>query len=188
MKKILLYSSLIGILSCAVSCKKYLDVNTDPNNIKEVPVSQILPSVTVNIGYMGVSDLFRYTLMIMQQFSAKGPVNTGNTFNEYERYNINSSDINNQWNTFYATIVSDLELMITQSQATSPHYAGVGKLLKAYAFQVGVDGWGKMPYTEAAKFNSQLYPKFDDDAAIYTDLIRLIDAGVADINAATSVL
>ena len=188
MKKIFLYVSATSLIFGMASCKKYLDVNTDPNNIKAVPVSQILPSVTVNVGYMGVSDLFRYSLMIMQQFSARGPVSSGNTFQEYERYNINSSDINNQWNTLYATIVSDLELMISQAQATSPHYAGVGKLLKAYVFQVAVDAWGKVPYTEAAKFNSQLYPKFDDDAAIYTDLIKLIDAGVADINATASAL
>lgn len=188
MKKILIYSVCIFFLAFSVSCKKYLDINDDPSRIKAVQVSQMLPSVTVNIGYMGVSDLFRYSLMIMQQFSAQGPVNSGNTFKEYERYNINSSDINNQWNTIFATIVSDLELMINQATPTSPHYAGVGKLLKAYVYQVSVDGWGKVPYTEAAKFNGILYPKFDDDAAIYTDLIKLIDAGITDINATTSVL
>ena len=178
----------VFFLGFSISCKKYLEINNDPNNIKSVPVSQILPSVTVNIGYMGASDLLRYSLMIMQQFSGQGPVSGGNTFKEYERYNINSSDINNQWNTVFATIVSDLELMISQAQTTSPHYAGVGKLLKAYVYQVSVDAWGDVPYTEAARFNSQLYPKFDDDAAIYTDLIKLIDAGVTDLNAATSAL
>ncbi len=189
MKKLFLYSTSLFIILFSFSCKKYLDVNVDPNNIKDVQVSQILPSITVNIGYMGASDLFRYSLMIMQQFSAKGPVSTGNTFNEYERYNINSSDINNQWNTIYGTIVSDLELMITQATATgSPHYAGVGKVLKAYVFQISVDAWGDIPYSEAAKFNSNLYPKFDDDAVIYPDLIKLIDAGITDINATTSAL
>lgn len=189
MRKIYKISLLFVWVMLCVSCKKYLSVNDDPNNIKSVPVSQILPSVAVNIGYMGVSDLFRYSLMMMQQFSAQGPVSSGNTFKEYERYNINSSDLNGQWNTIFGTIVSDLELMINQAgQTASPHYAGVGKLLKAYVYQVAVDGWGDLPYSEAAKFNSVLYPKFDDDADIYTDLIKLIDAGVADINAATSAL
>ena len=188
MKKVYFYSVSIFFLLCSVSCKKYLDINDDPNNIKAVPVSQMLPSITVNIGYMGASDLFRYSLMIMQQFSAQGPVSSGNTFKEYERYNINSSDINNQWNTIFATILSDLDLMINQATPGSPHYSGVGKLLKAYVYQVSVDAWGKVPYSEAVKFNNVLYPKFDDDAAIYTDLFKLIDAGIADINATTSAL
>ena len=167
-----------------VSCKKFLDVNRDPNNINQAPISQILPSVTVNIGYMGASDLFRYS-----KFSAQGPVSAGNTFKEYERYNVNNSDVNNVWNTTFATTLSDLELLITKAGAEgSPHYAGVGRILKAYVYQISVDAWGDLPYSEALKFNAGLYPKFDDDAAIYTDLVKLIDTGITNINATTSKL
>ncbi len=183
------YTIILATLLSVVSCKKFLDVNQDPNNINQAPISQILPSVTVNIGYMGASDLFRYSNLFMQQFSAQGPVSAGNTFKEYERYNVNNSDINNQWNTVFGTTLSDLELMITQAtQESSPHYAGVGKLLKAYVYQIAVDAWGDVPFSEASKFNSNLYPKFDDDAAIYPALIKMIDEGIADINNATSKL
>lgn len=188
-KSFLKYTLLFSLLIASISCKKFLDVNNDPNNILQAPISQILPSATVNIGYMGASDLFRYSGLFMQQFSAQGPVSAGNTFKEYERYNVNNSDINNQWNTIFGTILSDLQLMITKAtEEGSPHYAGVGKLLSAYMYQVSVDTWGDIPFSEASKFNANLYPKFDDDAAIYPELIKMIDAGITDVNAATSKL
>ncbi len=170
-----------------LSCTKYYDINNDPNNIDKAPTAQLLPSVTVNIGYVGASDLFRYSGLIMQQFSAQGPVSAGNTFKEYERYNINGSDDNNQWNAIFATILSDVELMINQAtQENSPHYAGVGKLLKAYTYQVSVDAWGDIPFSEAVKFNAVLYPKYDNDETIYKQLITLIDDGIKDISATSS--
>ncbi|MCK6693472.1 MAG: SusD/RagB family nutrient-binding outer membrane lipoprotein, partial [Thermoanaerobaculia bacterium] len=82
---------------------------------------------------------------------------------EYERYNIQGSDLNNVWNLAYATILSDLELVI-QKAATenSPHYAGVAKILKAYMYQLIVDAWGKAPYSQALLFTANTQPTFDD--------------------------
>ena len=185
MKK-LLYTTIVATGLALGSCTSFLDVNADPNNIQAVQVSQLLPSITVNIGYMGASDLMRYASLMMQQFSGLGP-NTGAAFKEYERYNINNSDVNNQWSTIFATIVSDLSLMITQATTEgSPHYAGVGKILKAYTYQITVDAWGDVPYTEAGKHSANFYPKFDDDEAIYKDLIVLLDDGIKDVSATTS--
>lgn len=171
------------------SCEKFLDVNDDPNNVTEVNITQLLPSVTVNVGYMGASDLLRFASLLMQQFSGQGP-NTGfGTFKEYERYNINDSDVNGQWVRIFATTLSDIQLLITNAEASgSPHYAGVAKLLKAYVYQVVVDAWGDVPYFNAAGHADYQYPEVDDGEAIYADLIRLIDEGIADINAAESAL
>lgn len=169
------------------SCKKFYDVNDDPSNVKDVPVAQILPSITANVGYLGGSDLFRYSGLIMQQFSGQ-TTNTSQTFKEYERYNINNSDVNNQWSSIFAILLADISKIIPKAEESgSPHYAGVARLLKAYIYQVTVDGWGDVPYSEASKFAENLYPKYDNDEDIYADLIKLIDAGIADINAPTSV-
>lgn len=169
------------------SCKKFYDVNDDPNNVQDVPVAQLLPSITVNVGYLGSSDLFRYSGLMIQQFSGQ-TTNTSQTFKEFERYNINNSDVSNQWSSIFATLLADISKIIPKAEASSsPHYAGVAKILKAYVYQVTVDGWGDVPYSEAAKFAENLYPKFDKSEDIYADLIKVIDAGIADINAPTSV-
>ncbi len=170
------------------ACDDFYDINEDPNNIKEARASEILPSATISIGYMGASDLMRYSNLIMQQFSGHGPV-VNNTFTNYERYFITDSDVNNLWNSIYATILSDLEqLIIVSTENQSPHYTGVAKILKAYTYQVTVDAWGDVPFSEASKFGAILYPKYDDDAAIYPELIKLLDEGIADINSPSSVL
>lgn len=182
MKK-LLYTTLASSVLFFGSCEKFLDVNDDPNNVSSVEVTQLLPSVTVNIGYMASADLFRYSALLMQQYSGHGP-NTGfGTMKEYERYNINDSDVNGQWVDIFGTILSDAQLMIDRAdEMGNAHYAGVGRLLKAYVYQVTVDTWGDVPYFNASQHNDNLYPEVDDDEAIYTDLIRLIDQGIADLN------
>ena len=187
LNKTIIFINLLVLGGLFNSCEKFYDVNEDPSNIKEVPTANILPSITVNIGYLGGSDLFRYSGLIMQQFSGQ-TTNTSQTFKEYERYNINNSDVNNQWSSIYSTILGDIARIIPQAEAEgSPHYAGVAKILKAYVFQITVDAWGDVPYSEASKFANNLYPKYDDDEAIYLDLIKTIDAGIVDINAPTSV-
>jgi hypothetical protein len=170
------------------SCKKFYDVNTDPNNLTDAPIPQLLPAITVNVGYMGASDLYRYTGLIAQQFSGN-TTNTSQTFREYERYSINNSDVNNPWNNIFNVTLADVAKLITKAEAEgSPHYAGVAKLLKCYVYQVTVDSWGDVPYSEASKFADNLTPKYDDDEAIYKDLITTIDAAIVNLNAPASVL
>lgn len=188
MKKIIIYSFLVTGLMLG-SCKKFLDVNDDPNNITRAEVTTLLPSITVNVGYLGGSDLMRVSTLIMQQFSGNGPLAGFSAFKEYERYNVNDSDINNQWVSIFGTILSDLDLLINQAEIEgSPHYSGVGKVLKAYVYQIVVDAWGDVPYSEASKHSDNYYPKLDDDEEIYADLVRMIDEGIVEINAANSVL
>lgn len=189
MKKLTFCLVLTLVLSLCVSCNQFLDVNDDPNNIKKAQISQLLPSITVNIGYMGSSDLFRVTSLFIQHFSGHGPVAGFSANKEYERYNVNDSDINNQWVSIFATVLSDLELLIEQAtEEGSPHYAGVAKILKAYVYQVVVDTWGDVPFYQAVKHTDNFYPAFDDDETIYRDLITLLDEGISDIKAEQSTL
>jgi hypothetical protein len=87
------------------------------------------------------------------------------------------------WEGLYGAI-KDLDVIIKQGTAeTRFTYAGVAKILKAYAFSVLVDVYGDCPFTEANKFDQGIkQPKFDKGVDIYPQLIKLIDEGVADIN------
>ena len=73
------------------------------------------------------------------------------------------------------------------TDADNTRYAGIAKILKAYSYSVLVDVFGDVPFTEANKLKEGiLYPKFDDDAAIYDALFPLIDEGIADLNNTTA--
>lgn len=188
LSKFIRYSVLIvGFSLYSTSCKDFLDVNVSPNAIVDAPIEQIFTTATVSIGFFGGSDLHRYSALMAQQFSGQGQGATTQP-QEFDRYNIQGSDLNNVWNFVYATILSDLELVIQKAGTeNSPHYAGAAKVLKAYMFQLLTDAWGKVPYSEALKFTSNTAPIFDDGEAIYGDLQRQLDQAILDLNAATSI-
>ena len=180
---ITLVTALVLISS---SCEKFYDINKDPDAIVEAPLATILTSATVNIGFYAGSDINRFSSLIMQQYSGQstGPLNQTQ---EYDKYLISPTDVNNSFNTAYATILNDLETIIGRATAEgSPNYSGVAKLLKAYMFQSLVDTYGDLPYSESQKLSANVAPKYDDDEQIYKSLITLIDAGITEVNATVS--
>jgi Starch-binding associating with outer membrane len=177
---------LLGIMSLA-SCKKYLDINTDPDNIvsTNAPLPQLLTSAQVNVAFEGGSDLYRYSNIISQKVS--GQASQPNQTYEYDKYNITGSDLNNVWSSLNATSLSDLELIIkTATAGGSPYYSGIAKTLKAYEYQLMVDAWGDIPFSEAQQLDKNVTPKYDKGEDIYKALIVLLTEAVTELNAATS--
>jgi hypothetical protein len=175
----------LGIVS-VTSCKKYLDINTDPDNISDAPLAQLLTSAQVNLGFEGGSDLFRYSTLIAQQMSGQPAIANAQTY-EYDRYNITGSDANNLWGSMNSTTLSDLELIIQKATATtSPYYGGIAKILKAYEYQLMVDAWGDVPYTEAQQLDKNTQPKYDKAEDIYKAITQLLTDAVTDLGAAAS--
>ena len=177
-------------ISVAVSCKKYFDINLDPDRLpatNNTVYPQLLTSTQVNLGFEGGSDLFRYTTLFVQQMS--GLASQPNQTYEYYRYNITPTDQNNLWSIMFATSLSDLELIIKQATAAgSTHYSGVAKILKAYEYIKVVDTWGDVPYKEAQQLITNTQPKFDDDVMIYDSIISILNRGIAEVGATTSFL
>jgi hypothetical protein len=188
-RNILKLSILLTGIVMISSCKKFLDINKDPDRIPadNAPLAQLLTHSQVNLAFTGGSDLYRYTALIAQHMS--GQASQPNQTYEYDRYNITGSDQNNVWSTIYATTLNDLEIIIEQAGANgSPYYSGVAKIMKAYQYHLAVDTWGDIPYSEAQKQTENLQPSFDDDATIYPKLITLLSEAVTELNATTSVL
>jgi hypothetical protein len=184
----LLKSQVMVVLTLVLTlsaCEDYLEINDSPNNVTDAPIGQLLTSATVATGFIAGSDGHRFSAILAQQFGGQG-TEVAQT-REYMRYQISPSDVNNLWSNYYAVILADLELVIQKSSETSPHYAGIAKLLKAYIFSQVVDLWGDVPYTEALKFTGVQYPVYDPSSGIYTQLFALIDSGIADMGK-TSIL
>jgi Starch-binding associating with outer membrane len=186
-KYITILLMVAGLMITAVSCKKYLDINTDPDNISDAPLPQLLTSAQVNLGFEAGSDLFRYSSLIAQQMS--GQASQPNQTYEYDRYNITGSDENNLWSSINSTTLSDLELIIKKAtNSGSPYYSGVAKILKAFEYQKSVDTWGDIPYTDAQQLDKNTQPKYDKGEDIYKSITQLLTDAVTDLNAASSVL
>lgn len=188
MKKNIFIVTFVFALVTFSSCKKFLDINTDPDRLpaESADIAQLLSTVTLNVGFFSGSDLQRYTGLIMQQYSGQSS-GAQNQTQDYEKYLITATDPNNVFGLMYATVLNDIELIISKGTAqNAPHYTGVAKILKAYTYQVAVDAWGDLPYSEAQKKTGNLAPKYDDDAKIYDNLITLLNEGIAEVSQATS--
>lgn len=186
MKKILIISTIL--LTGMTSCKKYLDINKDPDRIIETsaPINLLLTNVTVNTGFASGSDLHRYSALIMQQLSGQ-TTGTATQTQQYEQYLLQSSDVNNMWATFYAGILNDAEVIIRLATAqNAPYYRGVAKLLKAYNYQLLVDAFGNIPFSETQQTSLNTSPKYDDAATIYNSLITTIDEALTDLNSTSA--
>ncbi len=184
LRLLVLSLAVLLVPSCA---PEYLDINTDPNNPVDVPARTLMASTTLSMGFHMGSDIHRYSSIYMQQFSGQGQL--GVQTREIDRFNVQPTDVNNNFRFgFYAGYLQDLEAIISRTQATSPWYAGIAKVMKAYTFQVLVDLYGDIPYTQAFQLNQFPQPNYDDDAAIYTAIYALLDQAIVDLNAGSSVL
>jgi hypothetical protein len=165
------FTALVMFALVLPSCQKFLDVNKNLNSPTAVPVSLLLSNAELTIsgnvalgsGLGSIASV--YTHQITGRVGA-------------DRYGAGSAG----WEGLYGAI-KDLDVIIKQGTAeTRFTYAGVAKILKAYAFSVLVDVYGDCPFTEANKFDQGIkQPKFDKGADIYPQLIKLIDDGIADI-------
>ena len=123
--KIIRYISMSFVAAIFVvtsSCDSYLDINVSPNSPTSAPISQVLTSVTVNVGFRGGSDMHRFTSLIAQQFAGQGAAGTQSR--EYARYLIQPTDVNNLYASLFATQLADIEYIISNSEK-SPHYRGL---------------------------------------------------------------
>ncbi|HEX7845458.1 MAG TPA: SusD/RagB family nutrient-binding outer membrane lipoprotein, partial [Chitinophagaceae bacterium] len=181
----LFYFLVAGLLLSATGCKKFLDVNKNLNDPTKVPVSILLTGAELQIGQAlafsnnvqnGLSD--GLSVYMHQQ----------STREEADNYDIKGNDgiVENPWAKMHAAL-ADLDVIIKQAtEEQSFKYAGVAKILKAYVFSQMVDVWGDVPFSEFNKFKEGVgQPKFDDDAAIYPQLLTMLDEGIADINNTT---
>jgi len=174
--KKILYIVTLGLLLSGSGCKKYLDVNKNLNSATALPVSVLLTETQRQLGnnmVMG-SGLSAFLTVYVHQQNIRGTA---------DAYGVKGDNVNGLWSGFYG-LMADLNVIIKQAPAENRFvYAGIAKILKAYAYSVMVDVWGDIPYSEFDQFKAGiLQPKFDDDAAIYPTLFTLIDEGIADLN------
>lgn len=164
----------LALLFSVSSCDIFdLDVNTDPNNPSEAALNLLLANVISNN-----SSIFAGGLNNM----ASGSVAHTTSFDDF---NMTNASWNGTWNALYSGSMKDLNELIVAAEASgnNPYYLGIGQVLKAYYFSLMVDLWGDLPYSQAFQGDAATAikePVFDNDAAIYADLISLLDQAIVN--------
>lgn len=101
-----------------------------------------------------------------------------------ETYEITTAFGNGIWNSCYD---NNYDYQIIQSKAAvagAGFYEGIARIMKAHNFQILVDVYGNVPYSQALKGSGNPTPAYDNGIDIYKDLFRQIDAGIDLIKAA----
>jgi hypothetical protein len=111
------------------------------------------------------------------------------TYPEESRYDLVSRNIpQNFWFTMYRDVLMDFREASKVIQADQALDATIKanqlaliEVMEVYSWSILVNTFGDIPYSEA--FNPDIiYPKYDDDAAIYADLFARLDAAIATLS------
>ena len=166
------FTALVMLVAVSTGCKKYLDVNKNLNSPTAVPVSLLLSNAERNIASNIALGTGLGNTMAIYTHQVTGRVAA-------DRYGAGAQG----WDGLYSAI-TNLNVIIRQGTAEGRlTYAGVAKILKAYAFSILVDVYGDVPFSEFDRFEEGIkQPKFDKGSDIYPQLITLIDEGIADID------
>jgi len=182
MKKIFNYTQVIVLSALFVTsgCSK-LDINRSPNNpkVEDATMEVLFPSGTMStIGRVN-GDLSIVGGMWAQYWTQ----NSGSSqFRTVDSYNIGNTSafINGPYTELYSGALNDYRLTLELANKSQEwHYNLMATVLKAYTYQVLVDLFDKVPYTEALQSTVYVQPKFDDGYTIYKALIAEIDAALA---------
>ena len=169
----------MGVIATTTSCKKYLDINQDPNNATSATPELILPQAitgsAANIN--GFNSYGAQLTGFMANAGGYGGFGTSIT------YNFSSGDFQGRWSTTYDNL-EDYQAIInkTDGDATYSYFNAAARIMKALSFQLLVDAYNDVPYTEALKGADNLSPVYTDAKSIYEDLASELDKAIAAIN------
>lgn len=119
------------------------------------------------MGYYSISGGYSVSNNLMTYYvSAATPSNWDNLFSILK----NAAYIENQ----------------SQGDPNGAYSEAAAKIMKAYGYQIIVDGFGSAPYSEAFKGSENFFPKYDDGQAIYDSSIAQLDNAINLITNAPS--
>ena len=162
------------------SCKKFLDINDNPNNATETTPENVLPQAIV--ASAAVANNFNITLADIggQQANAGG----FGGFGSVVTYEYTTSSFTDLWaSTMQANV--DLKYVVdnTMEDPAMGYYTAPARILKALNFARLVDQYDDIPYSEALMGKDNLYPAYDSAEEIYKDLVGELTASIELIEA-----
>jgi hypothetical protein len=185
MKKLFLIILLAaGVVACSDDLS---DVNVDTKAPTEVPADVLFSNATKNLFDQMVStNVNRGIFKLVAQYW------TETTYTDEANYNLIERNINgSQWIILYRDVLKDLDeaaMILTEnpdaslSEAQIQNQLAMIEVLQVFTWHVLVDTFGDIPYSEAFDLQNST-PVYDDDAAIYADLVTRLNGAISQLDA-----
>ena len=181
MKKLAIISTLVLGLA-ATSCDDYLDINYNPNSPEESNMTTdiLFPAAEMNLaGSYG--DFFRITGGYFAQYYSQA-FGTSN-YLDYSQFNMSATRSSTDYTQLNQRALKNLKTICELAEQTEEWGTYLAaKTLRAFIYQILVDAYGEIPYSEALDISNPT-PKYDDGAAIYEGVISELDEALSKVNA-----
>lgn len=173
-KSILIAGSVIAALSL-VSCKEWLDINTDPENptLESAEYQLELAHTQFYTNHAAQIAAWR-TSMSMGDWTRN---NGGGTYMNMSYWSPADGICTTPYQWFLVGAGATIKDMYKKAMAAENwHYAGAAKVLYAYGYMLMTDLYGEMPYTDGLGENA--IPKYDNGKTIYLGCLADIDEAI----------
>ncbi|MEI9947281.1 MAG: SusD/RagB family nutrient-binding outer membrane lipoprotein [Chitinophagaceae bacterium] len=189
-KYLKIVSVLILVTTLSTSCKKYLDVNRNPNVAEVVDPKLLFSTTTIQyVNLRASGDLWVPMSLVSQAVASNG--NTDGTVwgtPSEEQYDVNALSLGNTWRYLYAsTSGGNLKEMIRLSESApvkNNNAAAQAKVLLSFMIYDATVIYGDVPFTEAWRADVS-YPKFDTQQSVFDNLIKLLDEAYTQFDEAS---
>ncbi|WP_315815496.1 SusD/RagB family nutrient-binding outer membrane lipoprotein [Paraflavitalea speifideaquila] len=164
MKKIFLYTFLFATLASAISCKKYLDINTDEDTPQNPDPTSVFPTQLAAIP-RGTQYDGRYLARYIQNWLTGNNANA-NTW-DLHGYASGSDAAGDIWRQCYYGLGKNLVYIIEVSEKDQRwDVAGAGLALQAMMFQMTTDYHGEIGFYDLYKDDKVFY-KYSSQDTVY---------------------
>ena len=171
----------IALLVCLVlgvsSCKKYLNVNTNPNVAQSATVQTLLPAAQLYVGAALGVDL-EIDGSFWAQYWTQNP--NASQYIPLDRYSIGQDGFTYPWSNLYSAAENFYQMGKLADSLKKKQYKAISLLMEAYTFQLITDAWGDVPFTNALKGQFAdghiVNPTYDSQAVVYRGILGFIDS------------
>jgi hypothetical protein len=163
------------LVICSSSCKKWLDVNIDPDNPnnQSVLIENRLPWIQHFYMYSAGVANYRTSCQAGVFYSSSATPNSFTT-----TWQCSSSNSTTPYQTWFVAVSSNvIDMYNTAQKKGAYHYMGAANVYHALGFMQMLDLYGEMPYTEAATGNPS--PKPDDGKTIFNGCMAKLNEAIS---------
>jgi Starch-binding associating with outer membrane len=185
MKKYISIFSVFLLMLFTISCSDEImdEIDTDPNNPTDVPISMLMSGCTAATPYWVTgTDMAWYSSVFCEQTAgAHGQMRDA----DRRAALTNLSD--NPWAFYiYPKLHPDLKIIIEKGSEGGSEEGkwidvGIAKILQAYTYLASTDTWGRIPCSEATMGAENRKPVYDTQELIYENMLAQLDEAIADL-------
>jgi len=161
-------------------CKKYLDINENPNNPDNADPTLLLPTTEAAISQV-IGNSFQVPGNMWAQYWTQSPL--ASQYKTFDQYSPTTETFDNAWLNLYQVTLVNADLITKSQRVQLENVKGIAYVMKAYAFQVATDAFGDVPLSEALQPAVFQNPKYAAQQVVYDSVFMYINKALPLLNA-----